>query len=155
MTLIRAGIAHRVSSSAWSKILHELHVRQHDLQELHYLHAIHNEKKKQHAVGVEDEQAYEPFSEFHNKDGYAGFYPSCWYINTVYMDYMEHICPILDQCVAALTGYVLKWDHSFKIVKLMMKLNGEVTFAALFTLLNEDSQICCQAFVPTKSLSHL
>ena len=155
MTLIRAGIAHRVSSSAWSKILRELHVRRHDLQELHYLHAIHNEKKKQHAVGVEDEQAYEPFSEFHNKDGYAGFYPSCWYINTVYMDYMEHICPILDQCVAALTGYVLKWDHSFKIVKLMMKLNGEVTFAALFTLLNEYSQIRCQAFVPTKSLSHL
>ena len=54
MTLIRAGIAHRVSSSAWSKILRELHVRQHDLRELYYLHAIHNEKKRQHAAGVED-----------------------------------------------------------------------------------------------------
>ena len=31
MSLIRAGIAHRVSSSAWSKILRELHVREHDI----------------------------------------------------------------------------------------------------------------------------
>jgi len=155
MTLIRAGIAHRVSSSAWSKILRELHVRQHDLQELNYLHAIHKDKKRQCALGVEDEQSYEPFSEFHDKEGYAGFYPSRWYINTVYMEYMEHICPILDQCISALTGYVLKWDHSFKLVKFMMKLNGEVTFAGLFTLLNEYEQIRAQAFVPTKSLSHL
>ncbi|KIJ92817.1 hypothetical protein K443DRAFT_125800 [Laccaria amethystina LaAM-08-1] len=36
-----------------------------------------------------------------------------------------------------------------------MKLNGVVTFAALFTLLNEFEQIRYQAFVPTKSLSHL
>jgi len=36
-----------------------------------------------------------------------------------------------------------------------MKLNGVVTFAALFTLLNEFEQIQYQAFVPTKSLSHL
>jgi len=40
MTLIRAGIAHQMSSSAWSGVLHELHVRQHDLQELNYLHAL-------------------------------------------------------------------------------------------------------------------
>jgi hypothetical protein len=155
MTLVRAGMAHHVSSSAWSKILRELHVRQHDLQELNYLHAIHRDKKWQYAVGVKDEQLYKPFSDFHNKDGYAGYYSSCWYINAVYMDFMEHIRPILDQCIAALTGYILKWDHSFKLVKLMMKLNGEVTFATLFTLLNEYEQIHAQAFVPTKALSHL
>ena len=34
MTLIRAGIAHQMSSSAWSSVLHELHVHQHDLQEV-------------------------------------------------------------------------------------------------------------------------
>ena len=68
---------------------------------------------------------------------------------------MEHICPYLDQCVSSLTGYVLKWDHSFKLVKLMMKLNGETTFAALFTLVNEFEQIRYQAFVPTKAHSHL
>ena len=37
----------------------------------------------------------------------------------------------------------------------MMKLYGVVTFAALFTLLNGFEKIRYQAFVPTKSLSHL
>ncbi|KAJ7486906.1 hypothetical protein FB451DRAFT_1082409, partial [Mycena latifolia] len=72
MTLIRAGIAHRLSASAWSKILRELHVREHDL------------------------------------------FP-----------------------------------------KYLMKLNGVMTFVALFTILNEFEQIRFQAFVPTKSLSHI
>ncbi|KAJ6476876.1 hypothetical protein C8R45DRAFT_873192, partial [Mycena sanguinolenta] len=66
MTLIRAGIAHRLSASAWSKILRELHVP-----------------------------------------------------------------------------------------KYLMKLNGVMTFVALFTIVNEFEQIHFQAFVLTKSLSHI
>jgi hypothetical protein len=61
--------------------------------------------------------AYLPFSEFEDQQGYAGFCPSRWYITNIYMDYMQHICPVLDQCMAALTGYVIKWDHSFKLPK--------------------------------------
>lgn len=45
MTLIHAGIAHRVNSNAWSKILHELHIHEHDIKELKYLHAISNERE--------------------------------------------------------------------------------------------------------------
>jgi hypothetical protein len=144
-----------MSSSAWSSVLRELHVREHDLQELNYLHALSIAKKRERAQNVEGIHAYEPFSDFHDKDGYAGFYPSRWYINTVYMDYMEHIRPFLDQCVSALTGYIIKWDHSFKLPKFLMKLAGETTFESLFTLLNEFEQIRFQAFVPTKSLSHI
>jgi hypothetical protein len=155
MTLIRAGMAHRMSSSAWSDVIRELHVREHDLQELNYLHAISQAQKQEKARNAEGQKSYEPFSDFQDRDGYAGFYPSRWYINTVYMDYMEHIRPILDQCMAALTGYVIKWDNSFKLPKLLMKLGGEMTFAALFTLVNELEQIRFQAFVPTKSLSHI
>ena len=154
LTMIRAGIAHRLSASSWSKIMCELHVREHDICELQYLHAIYKEKKLAAQLDVA-EKSYIPFSEFKDKDGYAGFYPSRWYINNVYMDYMEHIRPILDQCMAALTGYVIKWDHSFKLSKYLMKLDGVVTFAALFTLVNELSQIRYQAFVPTKSLAHI
>ena len=68
---------------------------------------------------------------------------------------MKHICPALDQCFAALTGYIIKWNHFFKLVKYMIKLNGTVTFAALFTLVNEFEQIRYQAFTPTKALNHL
>jgi hypothetical protein len=57
--------------------------------------------------------------------------------------------------MSALTGYIIKWDHSFKLPKLLTKLNGVTTFVALFTLVNEFEQIRFQAFVPTKALSHL
>ena len=57
--------------------------------------------------------------------------------------------------MSALTGYVIKWDHSFKLPKLLTKLNGITTFVGLFTLVNEFEQIRYQAFVPTKALSHL
>ena len=108
--------------------------------------------KKNHGYRVPH---YQPFSAFDNESEYAGFYPSRWFINRIYMDFMQEIHPALDQCLSALTGYVIKWDHSFKLVKYMTKLNGIATFAALFTLVNEFEQIRYQAFVPTKALNHL
>lgn len=155
LTLVRAGVAHRMSSSAWSKVLRELHVREHDLQELNYLHAVLLATKRERSLNHEGEKTYSRFSTFDDKDGYGGFSPSRWYINTVYQDYMEHIRPYLDQCVATLPGHVIKWDHSFKLPKFLMKLEGETTFASLFTLVNEFEQIRFQAFVPTKSLVHV
>jgi hypothetical protein len=140
MTLIRAGVSKRVSASAWSDILREHSVRKHDLLELQYLHAIHWQKEQAAALNIA-ENVYVPFSQFEDKNGYAGFYPSRWYINTVYMDYMEHIRPVLDQCMSALTGHIIKWDHSFKLPKLLTKLNGVTTFGALFTLVNEFEEI--------------
>lgn len=155
MTLIRAGMSHRVSANAWSKILRELHVREHDLRELQYLHTVQKDMKRANNKAISKSNSYLLFSEFDDKNGYAGFSPSRWYITNVYMDYMQHIRPILDQCMSALTGYVIKWDHSFKLPKYLMKLDGVATFSGLFTLVNEYEQIRYQAFVPTKSLSHI
>jgi hypothetical protein len=130
-----------------------MHVREHDLRELQYLHTI--KMQVQHATIQNETKAYLPFSEFDDKGGYAGFYPSRWYITNVYVDYMEHIRPILDQCMSALTGHVIKWDHSFKLPKYLMKLDVVMSFSALFTVVNEFEQIRYQAFVPTKALSHI
>jgi hypothetical protein len=155
MTLIRAGMAHRLSSSAWSDIMRELGVRAYDLKYLDYMHAINQVTKKHQALNLAEQPAYPTYSAFNDTFGYAGSYPSRWYLNTVYQDYMEHIRPILDQCISALTGYIIKWDQSFKLPKYLMKLNGVEIFVALFTLLNEYEQIRLQAFVPTKSLAHI
>jgi len=154
MTLIHAGMAHRVSAASWADILHELNVCNYDLHLLEYLQAIVREKQQPNRMGVQG-KTYTPFSSFEDKNAYAGFYPSCWYINSIYMDYMEHIQPVLDQCMATLTGTVIKWDHSFKLSKLLTKMDGVAIFIALFTLVNEKEQIRYQAFTPTKSLSHL
>jgi hypothetical protein len=131
--------------------MQELHVREHDLRELKYLHAIKTDVSHVHIAL----KLYQPFSGFHDQSGYCGLYPSRWYIKDIYMDYMEHIRPVLDQCMAALSGYILKWDHSFKLPKFMMKLEGTQVFTALFTIVNEWEQIRYQTFVPTKLLLHL
>ena len=68
---------------------------------------------------------------------------------------MQHIRPVLDQCTAALPADIIKWDHSFKVPKFMMKLAGTVTFSSLFSLLNHIGQLRYQSFVPTKSLLHV
>ena len=67
-------MSHRVSASAWSTILCEMHVREHDLREVQYLHTI--KMQVQHATIQNETKAYLPFSEFDDKRGYAGFYPS-------------------------------------------------------------------------------
>jgi hypothetical protein len=45
MTLICAGVAHQLSSSAWSKVLREIHVYEHDFRELQYLQAVQKDIK--------------------------------------------------------------------------------------------------------------
>ena len=74
MTLIRAGIAYRLSSSVWSKVLRELHVHEYDLQEVKYLKAIKKEIKFKINHGYEV-SSYQPFSNFDNQSEHAGFYP--------------------------------------------------------------------------------
>jgi len=65
MTLIHAGVAHRLSSSAWSKVLREIHVHEHDLRELKYLQAIQKDIKLKKSLGYAM-QSYQPFSNFDN-----------------------------------------------------------------------------------------
>ena len=72
MTLIRPGMSHCVSASAWSAIFQELHDQKHDLLELQYLHTIQAKQFPSYA----STQTYLPFSEFDNKNEYAGSYPS-------------------------------------------------------------------------------
>ncbi|KAJ7282546.1 hypothetical protein C8J57DRAFT_1710667 [Mycena rebaudengoi] len=92
MTLIRSTIAQGLTPNAWERVLRKLHVRNRDLAELSYLHAL-------------------------KANGYAGFSPSCWYINTIFVEYMGHIKPHLDQSMAAIPASTVSWDHSHKAVK--------------------------------------
>ena len=49
----------------------------------------------------------------------------------------------------------LKGDHSFKIIKLIGKVDGASIFTALSTIVNEFCEVRLQYLVPTKSLAHL
>ena len=91
-------------------------------------------------VNVEGVWTYEPFSDFHDKSAsHIGFYPSGQHINTMYT---YRLCTwntwntytlFMDQYVLALTGHIIKWDHSFKLPNFLMKVAGEIILALLFT----------------------
>lgn len=110
MALIRAGMARRLCGNGWSNVLRELHTRERDIRELVYLHHIKFIMKR----GIPAAPTCERFSVFDDPNGYAGFYPSPRYINTLYRDYIAQLRPFLDQHMSSLSGRVLKWDHSFK-----------------------------------------
>ncbi|KAJ7768322.1 hypothetical protein B0H16DRAFT_1686474 [Mycena metata] len=96
VTLIRSGIAQGTTAHGWERILRELHVRNRDLAEQEYLHALKNCPASQLPVPLV------PFSSFGDKEAYAGFAPSRWYINSVYTDYMSYVKPHQDQAMSAI-----------------------------------------------------
>ncbi|KAJ7744870.1 hypothetical protein B0H16DRAFT_1693088 [Mycena metata] len=96
VTLIRSGIAQGTTAHGWERILRELHVRNRDLAEQEYLHALKNCPVSQLPAPLV------PFSSFGDKEAYAGFAPSRWYINSVYTDYMSYVKPHEDQAMSAI-----------------------------------------------------
>ncbi|KAJ7145231.1 hypothetical protein C8R46DRAFT_1045557 [Mycena filopes] len=149
MTLIRSGIAQGLTSHSWERVLRELHIRQRDLAEQAYLHAL----KSCREANLPSDLI--PFSAFTDKSGYAGFSPSRYFINSVYVEYMSHIKPHQDQAMASLPCNVGHGDQSFKVIKYIARLNGVRVFGSLWTITNEYEQIRQMVFTPTKHLHHI
>jgi len=143
----------------WSSVLRELHVggREHDLQELWiHLHTL-SVAKKEKDLRCWGLNAYEPFSDFHDKKWvYAGaIYPSDGIINTVYIGLYGTYTTFFGSMCISIDRPCHQMGSSFKL-----QISHETVWRSyiciiLFTLLNEFEQIRFQAFVPTKSLSHV
>ncbi|KAJ7662182.1 hypothetical protein DFH06DRAFT_1325495 [Mycena polygramma] len=149
VTLIRTGIAQALTPHAWERIFRELHVRNRDLGEQAYVHAL------KAADPSRLPKKLVPFSLFGDKKGYAGFTPSRWYINSVYIDYMSYVKPYQDQAMAAIPVTIASWDQSFKIPKYVARINGVRVFGSLWTMVNEVEQIRQMIFTPTQHLHHI
>src|SRR6266516_4809571 len=57
----------------------------------------------------------------------------------------------IDQKTAMCSGEICAIDHSHKITKQIVKINGETVFSATLTVTNEFSEVQVLAFVATKS----
>jgi hypothetical protein len=154
MEFIQIGMALGVNANMFSTMVRTAHMRKYDHSKLKYYFAAATANTEADAKIIE-RQKFKPFSDFSDGSRKNGHYPPRWYINAVYVDYIQCIRSMLNQCTSALTGTVLKWDHTFKVPKFLMKVNGEPVFKASFTIVNEFEQIRYQAFLPTKSQSHL
>ncbi|KAJ7152904.1 hypothetical protein C8R46DRAFT_912792, partial [Mycena filopes] len=149
MTLVRSTIAQGMTPNAWERVLRELHVRKRDLAERAYLQALKAFPADKLPTPLK------PFSPFADKDGYAGFSPSRWYISQVYVEYMAFIKPHHDQAMAAVTLSAASMDQSFKAIKYIARLNGVKVFGSLWTIINEFEQIRQMVLTPTRHLTHI
>jgi hypothetical protein len=149
VNLLCCGIAQGLTSHAWSRILRELHVRNRDLAKLSYLHAL-----KTYSY----DELPEPlpiFSSFSDKNGFAGFSPSRWYLNQTYVDYMGYVKPHQDQAMAALPATLIRWDQSYKAIKYIARVDSVRTFGGLWTMTNEKEQIRQMLCTLTDHMHHI
>jgi len=59
------------------------------------------------------------FSEFGDRDGYAGFVPGHKYFGRFYDKMIERAAPEMKQLIALCSVRVLQGDHSFKVGHLL------------------------------------
>ncbi|KAJ7578341.1 hypothetical protein C8J56DRAFT_1060457 [Mycena floridula] len=81
-----------------------------------------------------------PFSTFKDKQRYAGTYPTQQYCKGVFVDWMEAHKVFMDHVNASLAGCVLKYDHTFKLMKSQAQLLGQLSHVACYSSVNEFEQ---------------
>ncbi|KAG2223683.1 hypothetical protein INT45_007261 [Circinella minor] len=116
-----------------------------------------NRQKQQMSImtALKSPTVYPEFSKFKDKTQYSGYIPSTKYLRGIYTAMIDIYRPFIDTLVMMLGREILKGDHSFKIIKNMGTINGQPTFTAMYTVVNEFGEIRLLQLVPTKSLNHL
>ena len=154
--MLRPLIQNSVGPKRFHKLLVKLHTLKHSRSEFQYLNsAAFLKENPTIKMMLKPNKNILPFSSFNDAKGYAGYVPSAQYLRSFYTTYTEEIRHLLNKQMMVLDASYLKGDHSFKIIKLMGKVDGTPTFTALYTVLNEYEEVRVQFLVPTKSISHL
>ncbi|KAJ7060532.1 hypothetical protein C8F01DRAFT_988939, partial [Mycena amicta] len=149
MTLIRSGISQGLTPHSWERILRELHLRNRDLAEQVYLHAL---------KAIDPDHLPIPlpiFSQHSDRAGFAGFSPSRWYISQLYVDYLNYLKPYHDQAMSAIPATIIRWDRSYKTIKYIARLDGVRVFGSLWTVTNGSEQIRQMLLTPTDHLHYI
>ncbi|KIK66912.1 hypothetical protein GYMLUDRAFT_55535 [Collybiopsis luxurians FD-317 M1] len=139
--------AGRFGPEPFSKMLHELQMLQHSCRELMYLSAATS-------YGLSGLQVPR-FPSFDDPMKYAGSSPSVQYLKCIWTDYHAAVKIYLDRIQASLSGFKLAGDHTFCIMKALVRLKSEPIFSALFSVINEWEEIQAQAMGLTKGFSVL
>ncbi|KAF5382655.1 hypothetical protein D9615_003032 [Tricholomella constricta] len=146
MSVMRTLFANRFGPEPFASLLGEMRHLHHAHRELMYLAACVSSPTQPPPV---------PFSEFNDKNRYAGTHPSTEYCKSIFVDWMRAHRVFYDRVMASLPGAILKGDHTFKLIKYMARLSGEPTHDAMYTVVNEWEDARNQAFTLTKSLSYV
>lgn len=111
-TLLRSCLARGVSVHAFTDMIRRFHIREYERRHLCYLQMIHAQRG---SVADFFKVKYERFSEFGDRNGYAGYTPSNLYFQRFYVKFIEGHAHEMDQHMAMLSARVLSVDHSHKV----------------------------------------
>jgi len=136
-----------IGSKQFAEIIKTLHLCYFDQLHLQYLQMIQDNREK----AIWKNFKFEPFSEFTDLKGYAGFIPSSMWFRDIYDQFIESHLPCINQYSAMLTARVCAIDHSHKITKHIVLINGVPVFVGLLTVTNEYGEIRILALVATKA----
>ncbi|KIM48835.1 hypothetical protein M413DRAFT_59520 [Hebeloma cylindrosporum] len=148
---MRSCFNYGMGSKQFSDALRAEHILSHDLLELQYLESL-AERSLKPWLQQEKWEAFPRYDD-HGPLGPHLYTPCSTLCRDVYDGFMEDHRDEINQHTAMLTGEICAIDHSHKITKETVRVNGEQIFIGTLTVTNEKNQIRVCCFVATKSHS--
>ncbi|KIM37653.1 hypothetical protein M413DRAFT_49570, partial [Hebeloma cylindrosporum] len=149
-SFMRSCFNYGLGSKQFSDTIRMQHILHYDTLELQYLEQL--------AIRTLDDWfrlKYEAFPRF-DDIGPLGphlYTPSATLLRDLYDDFVDEHRTEINQHTAMLTANICAIDHSHKIAKQTMRVEGEQPFTAILSLTNEKNEIRACNFVATKSHS--
>jgi hypothetical protein len=126
-----------LGAKQFSDLLHTLHLCKFDLMQIQYLKII----DVMHLTCPWSNTIYEPFSSYDDPEGYAGFVPCSQWLQDLFDCFIEKHNIDIKQFTAMLSARICAIDHSHKITKHIIMINGDPVFTGLLTVTNEYGEI--------------
>ncbi|GBE88542.1 hypothetical protein SCP_1303580 [Sparassis crispa] len=149
---MRSCFQNGMGAKQFSDTLRVQHLRHYDLMQLQYLQFLQGHRALGEWLG---DRTFAPFLPFDDTslDGYHGFVPSSQWLRNMYDQFMEGHEHDINQHTSMLTAEICAIDHSHKITKHVLKMNGVEIYCGLLTVTNERGEIRVCNLVATKAHS--
>ncbi|KIK50165.1 hypothetical protein GYMLUDRAFT_253216 [Collybiopsis luxurians FD-317 M1] len=141
---------HGLGAKQFADALRAQQLQRYDELQLQYSHFLLNSSTLKLALTGKKAELFPPFDDRSEK-GFAGFVPGHQWLRDLYDSFIESHLQDFNQHTAMLTGEICAIDHSFKVTKQIVKINGIQVFVALLTVTNEKGEIRLCNLVASKS----
>jgi hypothetical protein len=112
VSLMRSSFRHGIGPGPFAELIRTNHLRRHEQLHLQYLEMVYARVQAPLARLL---AKFEPFGDFDDRDGYAGFTPSANYFRDFYVNFISSHAGEMDQYTAMLSALLLEIDHSYKV----------------------------------------
>ncbi|KAJ2970826.1 hypothetical protein NUW54_g12644 [Trametes sanguinea] len=146
--LLRSSFQRGLGPDPFAKMIRTFHIRRYEQLYSQYLELV---KTRIPMVRTGFLSLHADFSDWEDLSGYAGFVPTQGYFRSIYNTLIEQHAQEFDQYSAMLPATIICADHSHKVPKHLIKVNGEQVFSALHTVVNEYGECRSMTLTPTKA----